>query len=665
MPETYSDLINRILRDHEGHTGDGRGGVGDLPVGDRSTARKPIDKRDLREAFLFQEDRAQEAADSAALAQAAADAAVAAGNIPFASRQAFIDATIPPARDVVQFIEGGEVFTVIRAAGGPIVQGDSTAWKPNGNPAPEMFSSAWAVDAGPGLRAARNYAASMGGGTVRLGRKTYPITSNETRSNWTITSEESSVKPVEYGLYLPAGVSLAGPEGGRATIQRIGGGITGIIALENYGRGALRDLNIIGPGGTGNSMHGIVTTVTANIEHVIDGMTLERLTIKDVGSYGVGQQYCGQRRCIVRDVETENTGSDGIDWKIRGPQGQQTPTETVFFENIRVKTFGVRLPGSSSTGFGLRGQAKINNIWIYDIGPGQVGLQLAPGVHDTTRGDLRKTAFYTEVDGVYCEGRDPRAANPAIGVQVFAVDRCIVSNVVAKHCIIGDNVAGTSPPAPLHGPVWKNVLVIPPHNATWAAVINLPRTSLDIEVQSDYDWFDVRAGTATVGQAIFTLPLGAPTAGYAVVRNGARITTGFTVSGSTITLTTGLGAAETLCVVYPAQRAVRVFADYAAVRGACDEYTQDAVSYAAQSPVSTGNSLGFVWRGKRGVDLINSQTISGITASGTDADIDLRVSGRGNGKGVLSRPAMINVPTSAAGLAAGSIWNDGGTLKIV
>ena len=48
----FVDDLNRILRDHEGYTGDGHGGNGALPVGDRSTARKPISKRDLREILL-------------------------------------------------------------------------------------------------------------------------------------------------------------------------------------------------------------------------------------------------------------------------------------------------------------------------------------------------------------------------------------------------------------------------------------------------------------------------------------------------------------------------------------------------------------------------------------------------------------------------------------
>ena len=43
------DDINLYLRDFEGYTGDGQGGRGELPVGDRATARKQINLRDLRE----------------------------------------------------------------------------------------------------------------------------------------------------------------------------------------------------------------------------------------------------------------------------------------------------------------------------------------------------------------------------------------------------------------------------------------------------------------------------------------------------------------------------------------------------------------------------------------------------------------------------------------
>lgn len=46
------DDINRLMRDHTGYTGDGQGGNGALPVGDRSTARYKPAMRDWRELLI-------------------------------------------------------------------------------------------------------------------------------------------------------------------------------------------------------------------------------------------------------------------------------------------------------------------------------------------------------------------------------------------------------------------------------------------------------------------------------------------------------------------------------------------------------------------------------------------------------------------------------------
>lgn len=75
MSETAQDKVNRILRDHEGYTGDGKGGDGALPVGDRSTAVKPIVKRDLREAMTETLVDSYEARDIAVDAAQRAEAA--------------------------------------------------------------------------------------------------------------------------------------------------------------------------------------------------------------------------------------------------------------------------------------------------------------------------------------------------------------------------------------------------------------------------------------------------------------------------------------------------------------------------------------------------------------------------------------------------------------
>lgn len=73
MSESAQDKVNRILRDHEGYTGDGKGGDGALPVGDRSTAVKPIVKRDLREALIAPLQETWDARDAAQQAQSDAE----------------------------------------------------------------------------------------------------------------------------------------------------------------------------------------------------------------------------------------------------------------------------------------------------------------------------------------------------------------------------------------------------------------------------------------------------------------------------------------------------------------------------------------------------------------------------------------------------------------
>ncbi|WCE67988.1 hypothetical protein PL335_06475 [Sulfitobacter faviae] len=106
MPETFREKISRILRDHQGYTGDGQGGVGDLPIGDRSTARKPIEKRDLRNAFL-------DFADVAEDAQAAADsAAINAGSVIDRAWFPTVSSLTGDNNSIIGYAGAGAQFTV-------------------------------------------------------------------------------------------------------------------------------------------------------------------------------------------------------------------------------------------------------------------------------------------------------------------------------------------------------------------------------------------------------------------------------------------------------------------------------------------------------------------------------------------------------------------------
>ena len=86
----FSDDILRILRDHEGYTGDGKGGVGSLPVGDRSTAKRPILKSDLRTAFLEFATVGEQAEGARDDARQAADDAAAVTSAKVADRKSVV-----------------------------------------------------------------------------------------------------------------------------------------------------------------------------------------------------------------------------------------------------------------------------------------------------------------------------------------------------------------------------------------------------------------------------------------------------------------------------------------------------------------------------------------------------------------------------------------------
>ena len=93
MPETYSEMVDRILRDHEG------GDPSTFPVGDRSTARKRIDKRDLRSLLKAPESYALRAEGAADRAEAVAS------GVPVSFADRTVMAAALPTLPAEQYIE--------------------------------------------------------------------------------------------------------------------------------------------------------------------------------------------------------------------------------------------------------------------------------------------------------------------------------------------------------------------------------------------------------------------------------------------------------------------------------------------------------------------------------------------------------------------------------
>lgn len=535
------------------------------------------------------------------------------------------------------------------------LDGSVARWVLVSDVTPEMFGAGLTSDDAPAFRLAIAFLTARGGGVLRLREKTYTFASTETRTVISVGSTAwDPALSAAYCVFVPAGVSIVGTPG-RSKIEVTVGGTGGALALRDWGNARISGLEIEGAG-TSTDQHGI-SFVTTSQDHVCSDFELSDLHIHNVGSYGIGYQYGLPVRATVRDIYIHDTGSDGIDWKVRGSSVAASFAQGVVFDNIEVRRFGLRLPGSSSTGIGLRGPAQANNIRVYEIGPGQVGIAFTPGIATATNRDYRISSHRSSLTNWYAEGARQASGEPPVGLDVFACGSVEIGPGVAHRCIVTSTAPTATPYATLHGPRIR-ATIIPPVNVN-AAILRVPGASADLVVQSDYDLFSTKAGNATAGQTVFSAAAGHGPF-LRVVRDGATLVAGtdYSLSGDTVTLATGLPSGAALFLVYPPLRAVRVEAGYQTITGHADRWCLNGVSYAAQSHVDTSSALGFVWDAMLSrLAPVNSNSVTGLAAAGAGNNA-LRLTGSGTAPVEVSRPAFINLPTSAAGLSSGAVWHD-------
>lgn len=539
-------------------------------------------------------------------------------------------------------------------------------WLPTTRVTPEMFGARGngLADDAPAFRAAVAFLAARGGGELRLDERTYRFASTAPVTRVNIGSTAFNPAYVAaYFLALPYGVSLVGVPG-KTKLDGSSGGSEAVLGLLDWGSARVHGIEMVGPGATGNAMHG-VHFLSSTLGHVTADFELSDLHIHDVGSYGVGHQYGLPVRGKVRNILVTDTGSDGVDWKVRGESTLLTFAEGVVFDNIEVRRFGRRITDGNATGFGIRGAVQANNIRVYELDAGQRGIVFSPGHSDPVNRNHSITPERSTLTNWYAEGNRANYGNDAAyGLVVWACGSVQVGPGIARWCRVHAQPASSTPYPSLHGPRISAV-VIPAANDPSPVLLQVPGASVDVDVQSDHDIFSTKAGTAVAGQTVFTTP-----AGYGafvkVVLGQVTLTAGadYTVSGDVVTLTPGLAAGATLFLVYPPLRAVRVEAGYQRITGHSDRWCPTAVSYETTSQEVTSSHLGFVADGSPGrLTPINHPTIIGLAARG-EGDVPLRLTGTGNAPAEVSRPRLLNVPTSAAGLESGTVWNDAGTLRI-
>lgn len=563
----------------------------------------------------------------------------------------------------ISFIEVGTLKYVRDAAGTALTTAGDIKWSPAFEVTPEHFGVFDGQNAAPFIRAAIAYVASRGGGEVRLGPREYRLETNETRTVVSVSATEyNPTLQAPYCVFVPYGVSLIGVPG-KTKLRTLSSGGGGALALIDWGKARISGIEIHGKGATVEAQHGIGFVATSQ-DYVAADFELSSLHIHDVASYGIGYQYGLPLRATLRDIVIEDTGSDGIDWKVRGSSVNATFAEGVVFDNIEVRRFGKRLTGTSSTGLGLRGPFLANNIRVYEIGGGQVGIGIMPGIATTFNNDYRISAHRSVLTNWYCEGARRVAASPTVGVDVFAAGSVEIGEGVAHRCVITTSPVSTTPYDTLHGPRIR-ATVIPPVNVD-AVLLRIPGATVDVAVQSDHDMYSPKANNASVGQKNFSAPPGHGQ--YTkVVKNQATLVEGtdYARTGDNFVLTAGLAADDALFLVYPPLRAVRVAANYQNITGHADRWAGGGVSYAEQENVNTSSALGFLWDGAAGrLAPINSATVHGLATAGP-GDVPLRLTGAGWGPVEVSRPRLLNVPTSIGSNPSGTIWNDNGTLKIV
>lgn len=570
--------------------------------------------------------------------------------------------------------EGTVVFAggvSYRAEADSIAIPDLPGWVPGGDVTIEHFSGAWAVDAAVGLRAARDYLASIGGGTIRLMGKTYPLQSTETAMTYGVVSDGTgSIAATIACMFLPQKVSLAGVRG-QTVLRRSGGEIAAILGLLDYNDGHICDLEIYGVGTDGNVQHGICT-YTSSAFRQFDNIHLSGLYVHNVGSYGIGFQAGWQTNCSIKDCRVEDTGADGIDWKVRGISHDQVMNSTW---GNQIRNVIVRNPAqrdavmSDSSGIGIRGQMIASDIHVYGVRAGAgAGIDFDPGISNGE--DFREPAHKSSLTNFYVDAADPAAGG--MGVRAWVSGNIVISNGVCVGCRVTSPAATATPFVPLDGDSISNVTVVGARG-TNAFETFAPRVHYNgCRAVSEKQYFSTKRTNLAVGQTAIAVKHGTGTAAggipLVVLRNGTTLTltTDYTVSATGITLIAPAVDGDEIVVIFPANRGIRIEANYCSViGGGADKWTGAGVSYSSNDATYSGVAWGFLWEDRPIVTQVTLTDVAVAQAVKAGSTAGIQLQGSGMAPAIINRPRFSNAPTTADSAALGTVWSDAGDLKIV
>ncbi len=415
------------------------------------------------------------------------------------------------------------------------------------------------------------------------------------------------------------------------------------MCLVDYSEGVIEGFEIQGPDPANNVMHGLLRTVT-DPNHIMERVKIRDFCIHDVGSYCIGQQFGGLRDVIVENNVIEDTGADGIDWQVR--TGKPA--------NIENNCWGVKILGntiwrpanrlsSDVSGIGLRGQAILEGNHVYELPAGCYGIELVPGIG--TVADWRQSANRTICSDWYVEAADP--TSDTVGLLAWASGGITIGPGYAKGCRVQSLAPSMTPYDFRNGRSFTGVIVdgVRGRDAFYS---NHPRTQfIGCRSLSENQYFEAKRQNLVAGQTSLPIKFGtgnlASGMAVTVFKNGTRLTlaTDYTVTSTTIELVASAIATDAFIVVLPSSRAFRREADYCVFDGGgCDEFHSNGVSDLAASNTTTGLIDGFLWERKPSVSQrLDVGATAGLTATGPNADQDLRLSPQGSGLVRIDNPS--------------------------
>ena len=499
------------------------------------------------------------------------------------------------------------------------------------------------VDAAAAIRLAITLASGLpNGATVRLPEGQYRLGTSIASPYWTTSSGSGQVSEEwQVPIVLPANVGLVGAGSDKTTLIRTGGSIMSNIFLRDWKNAKLGGFKIVGPGKDNNSQHGIFNGSASTFDFVTENVEIFDIVIENVGSYGIGNQM-QVRNVSVWGIRTKNTGADGIDWKIRLPNGNLDAaiSESVSFDDIEVRLYGQRAGAGTPTGIGFRGRVSANNIRVFDCLPNQFGIDFTAGISTPANGDYRPSASGSTITNWYVQGADAKGANS--GLRVYSSTGVSVGPGLAKWATVTGAPATASPYKFNRGATFTGVVCIPAHGRNAFEGLVEGTAFGQCKVESDAAYFDARRANLTAGQTVFNLPWDTTIANgvpRVVTKNGVTLTetTDYSWGSNSVTLASPVLVTDEIVVAFPPSSGVRIEADRCSVSGlTVDKFTPNLVSFATGSNANTSPVTGSDWQGKRGVvSEINSPTIPGLTVVGDATNIDFRLAARGAGALIL------------------------------